>query len=161
MPTQLQFRRGTYAQWAAANPTLAEGEFGLETDTHQFKVGNGLTAWNSLSYGGIQGPPATKFITYNLPGTTVGPYQGTSRFYPPINVTAQYVNSNVSSAPVDTAVTFQVQKNGTSLGTITIPTGDFKSANTAITTSLTTSDYLSIYVVAGSATDLVVTVGYS
>jgi collagen type VII alpha len=53
---QLQFRRGTAAQWAAANPTLASGEMGIETDTSKFKVGNGSTAWNSLPYGGIQGP---------------------------------------------------------------------------------------------------------
>lgn len=51
----MQFRRGTLAQWASANPTLAQGEFGLETDTSQFKVGNGTTAWNDLSYGGVQG----------------------------------------------------------------------------------------------------------
>ena len=29
---------------------------GIETDTDQFKIGNGTLAWNSLSYGGIQGP---------------------------------------------------------------------------------------------------------
>jgi hypothetical protein len=28
---------------------------GVETNTGQFKVGNGSTAWNSLAYGGIQG----------------------------------------------------------------------------------------------------------
>lgn len=53
---QLQFRRGTAAQWAAASPVLASGEMGIETDTSKFKVGNGFTAWNSLPYGGIEGP---------------------------------------------------------------------------------------------------------
>jgi hypothetical protein len=53
---QLQFRRGTAAEWAAANPTLASGEMGIETDTSKFKVGTGALAWNSLPYGGIQGP---------------------------------------------------------------------------------------------------------
>lgn len=48
--TQLQFRRGTAAQWTSANPTLASGEFGYETDTGKAKIGNGSTAWNSLSY---------------------------------------------------------------------------------------------------------------
>lgn len=56
MAIRFQFRRGTAAEWTAANPTLAEGEFGLETDTDQFKVGDGSTAWTSLSYGGIVGP---------------------------------------------------------------------------------------------------------
>lgn len=48
--TQFQFRRGTASQWTSANPTLASGEFGYETDTGKAKIGNGSTAWNSLSY---------------------------------------------------------------------------------------------------------------
>jgi hypothetical protein len=47
---RLQLRRGTEAQWVAANPTLAAGEIGIETDTNTFKFGDGSTAWNSLSY---------------------------------------------------------------------------------------------------------------
>jgi len=50
MAVQIQLRRGTAAQWTAANPILAEGEMGVETDTEQFKVGNGSSAWTSLSY---------------------------------------------------------------------------------------------------------------
>lgn len=56
MPVRLQFRRGTEAEWTLYNPILAEGEFGLATDTGQFKVGNGTTAWSSLPYGGVRGP---------------------------------------------------------------------------------------------------------
>lgn len=56
MAVQIQLRRGTASQWTSANPTLAIGELGIETDTDQFKVGDGTTAWNSLAYGGIQGP---------------------------------------------------------------------------------------------------------
>jgi hypothetical protein len=48
--TQIQIRRGTAAQWTSANPTLASGEWGFETDTNKAKIGNGSTAWNSLSY---------------------------------------------------------------------------------------------------------------
>jgi len=47
---RLQLRRGTEAQWDAANPTLAAGEIGIETDTNTFKFGDGSTPWNSLSY---------------------------------------------------------------------------------------------------------------
>lgn len=56
MPIRMQFRRGTAAQWTAANPTLAQGEFGLEYDTGHFKVGDGILAWNALPYGGLLGP---------------------------------------------------------------------------------------------------------
>lgn len=57
MPIQIQLRRGTAAEWTAADPTLAQGEMGLETDTGKFKVGDGLTAWTSLAYSsGPAGP---------------------------------------------------------------------------------------------------------
>jgi hypothetical protein len=48
--TQIQVRRGTAAQWTSANPTLAAGELGFETDTNKLKCGNGVTLWNSLPY---------------------------------------------------------------------------------------------------------------
>ena len=50
MAQQIQLRNGTAAQWASANPTLAVGEIGVETDTSRFKVGTGSTAWTSLAY---------------------------------------------------------------------------------------------------------------
>lgn len=43
-----QFRRDTAANWTAANPTLSAGEMGFETDTFVIKIGDGLTAWNTL-----------------------------------------------------------------------------------------------------------------
>lgn len=61
MPIQIQLRRGTAAQWTAANPILAEGEVGLETDTRYFKLGDGVTNWNSLAYGGISGLPGDAY----------------------------------------------------------------------------------------------------
>ena len=48
--TAIQIRRGTAAQWTSANPTLAAGEWGLETDTGKVKIGDGTTAWNSEPY---------------------------------------------------------------------------------------------------------------
>ena len=63
MPVQIQFRRDTAAAWTAANPTLAAGELGLETDTSFYKIGNGSTAWTSLAYGTIAGVPANNSIT--------------------------------------------------------------------------------------------------
>jgi len=62
MADQIQLRRDTAANWTSVNPTLASGEFGLETDTDQFKVGDGTTAWTSLGYGGIQGPQGIQGI---------------------------------------------------------------------------------------------------
>lgn len=50
MATRMQQRRGTAAQWTSANPVLAAGEIGFETDTSKFKIGDGSTTWSTLSY---------------------------------------------------------------------------------------------------------------
>lgn len=47
---QMQQRRDTAASWTSVNPTLRSGEFGYETDTGKFKIGDGTTAWTSLAY---------------------------------------------------------------------------------------------------------------
>jgi hypothetical protein len=81
---QFQFRRGTAAEWIAANPTLASGEMGIETDTDLFKIGDGLTVWNSLGYGGLQGstgpvgstgatgPQGDRYSTTSTTSLTIG-----------------------------------------------------------------------------------------
>ena len=50
MASIIQIRRDKAANWTSANPTLAQGELGLETDTLKVKAGDGSTAWNSASY---------------------------------------------------------------------------------------------------------------
>lgn len=50
MANRIQYRRDTAVNWTAANPILALGEPGFETDTKRRKTGDGTTAWNSLAY---------------------------------------------------------------------------------------------------------------
>lgn len=50
MANRIQIRRDTAANWTAANPVLAQGEEGYETDTGKMKIGDGVTAWASLAY---------------------------------------------------------------------------------------------------------------
>lgn len=75
--TGIYLRRGTTAQWTSVNPVLAAGEIGVEYNASNvlvgFKIGNGSTAWNSLSY-----PPAGSTpLATNLIGGLAGsiPYQ--------------------------------------------------------------------------------------
>jgi hypothetical protein len=49
MPT-IKLRRGTAAEWSAANPLLAAGEPGFETDTGKHKIGDGVGRWSKLPY---------------------------------------------------------------------------------------------------------------
>ena len=61
MSTLIKLRRDTSTNWTAADPVLALGEAGIETDTLTWKVGDGTTAWNDLPYmtsgGGEAGLP--------------------------------------------------------------------------------------------------------
>lgn len=67
MAVQIQIRNGTASAWTSANPTLAVGEMGAETDTGRFKIGTGSTAWNSLGY--------------SLGVSSKGTYSGATQYY--------------------------------------------------------------------------------
>lgn len=56
MADRIQPRRDTAARWAAENPVLLEGEWGIVTDSpSQYKIGDGVTPWNSLPLRGYDG----------------------------------------------------------------------------------------------------------
>ena len=46
----LQVRHATATNWTTRNPVLAQGEYGLETDTFLIKVGDGVRTWVNLPY---------------------------------------------------------------------------------------------------------------
>jgi hypothetical protein len=56
MAVAIQLRGGTTAQWASADPVLAEREVGIDTDLEIYKVGDGVTAWSSLPVFSGKGP---------------------------------------------------------------------------------------------------------
>ena len=56
--TLIQIRRGTSTEWFNAAQELGQGilyrgEWGYETDTGRYKIGDGSTAWNSLGYAAV------------------------------------------------------------------------------------------------------------
>lgn len=46
----LQVRHDTSENWLTRNPVLAEGEYGLETNTYLIKIGDGVRDWEHLPY---------------------------------------------------------------------------------------------------------------
>jgi hypothetical protein len=54
MATRMQQRRGTASQWISSNngdgPILNAGEIGWESDTNKFKIGDGVSYWDDLTY---------------------------------------------------------------------------------------------------------------
>ena len=69
---QFQLRRGLASEWTSANPVLAVGELGLETDTRLYKIGDGSTRWNTLAYGSLGGntPSAVHITTSTAASST-------------------------------------------------------------------------------------------
>ena len=103
MATQIQLRRDTAANWTSANPTLAAGELGLETDTTYYKIGTGSTAWTSLAYGSIVGAISNNTITSAMivDGTIVAGDIASNAI-----TTAKILDANVTAAKLAaTAVT--------------------------------------------------------
>jgi hypothetical protein len=69
---QIQIRRGTSSAWTSANPVLAAGEFGLETDTRRIKIGTGSDVWTQLLY--VDTGPPQSVASGGIPNLT-GPQQ--------------------------------------------------------------------------------------
>jgi hypothetical protein len=136
--TQIQIRRGTAAEWTSANPTLASGEFGYETDTGKAKIGNGVTAWNSLAYSitgtdgditgvtagtGLSGGGTSGTVTVSIDtSVTADLTTGQTLSNKTISGTSNTL-TNIANASLTNSV---VTVNGTSIalgasGTVTVP----------------------------------------
>jgi len=80
MSTLIQFRRDTAANWTSVNPILAQGELGLETDTSNYKIGNGTDNWNTLIY--YQFSPEIPALLFDTQTSNMtAPSAGTMRLY--------------------------------------------------------------------------------
>jgi len=53
--TKIQIRRGTTAEWLASMDALSQGELGYDLSLKKFKVGDGTSLWNGLSWATIIG----------------------------------------------------------------------------------------------------------
>lgn len=76
MANLIQLRRGTAADWTTADPVLAAGEVGVETDTGQLKIGDGATAWTALGYFTSGGGSGAN-LTWTAASSTVASDTGT------------------------------------------------------------------------------------
>ena len=103
---QLQFRRGTATEWSNANTVLAAGELAIETNTNNFKIGNGSTAWNSLSYGGLLGPTGPTFTVSPTTSGNIVYANGTSNS----TSSTPNVSFNAASNRLDVTATLSIQE---------------------------------------------------
>ena len=115
----MQQRRDTAASWTSSNPTLASGELGLETDTGKIKIGNGSTAWTSLTYA------ATGTITSVVAGTGLSGGTITSSGTIAIDSTVATLtgtqtltNKTLTSPTVNTATIAGINSSNVATGTL-------------------------------------------
>ena len=82
MTTRIKLRRDTADNWDTINPVLALGEPGYDTTNNKLKIGDGVTAWQDLSYltdetgGGGSGDRLTNGeyeLILNADGSLTGP----------------------------------------------------------------------------------------
>lgn len=71
--TRIVLKHDTSTNWSTNNPILLEGEIGIATDLNKFKIGDGTTAWNSLSYATLTATEIQTLIADNKSSV----YQGT------------------------------------------------------------------------------------
>lgn len=109
MAQRIQLRRDTAANWTSVNPTLAQGECGLETDTEFLKFGDGTTAWTSLGY--FVGPTRVQSVTSSA---TVTPNADTDDM---VKITAQAAGltlANPTGTPLEgQGMVIRIKDNGT------------------------------------------------
>ena len=61
--SRIQQKYDTSSNWTTNNPVLLKGEMGIESDTRKIKIGDGSSAWNSLSYISVETPSTPTFNT--------------------------------------------------------------------------------------------------
>lgn len=102
MANRIQWRRDTAANWAEQNPTLAQGEVGWEIGTNNFKIGDGVTPWNSLDYIEFGETPNDGTLTIQKNGTTIATFTANQAGNTTANIEADTPTfANLQGSPSD------------------------------------------------------------
>ena len=143
----IQIRRDTATNWTSANPTLAQGELGAETDTSKIKIGDGSTAWTSLGYlidaGGYLTATSTNTLTNKTIRDTVYALSGLA--FDATNGAVQTKTLAANTTFTDSltsgdAIVLQLEAGASY--TVTWPTMTWVTSGGNVATTLTAKDTL-------------------
>jgi hypothetical protein len=134
MAKRFQLRRDTTANWASANPTLASGEIGIETDSaKRVKIGDGSTAWNSLaSYDAATATLAAHATALATPRLIYGAsFDGSADVTAPI--ADSFLQTIATAGKVSNSATTATANNTVSAIVARDASGDFTARNITAT----------------------------
>ena len=143
---QIQLRNDTAANWTSVNPTLLMGELGVERSTNKIKIGDGSTAWSSLSYAYDPTVLVTLTGTQTLTNKTISGSSNTLSNIPNSALTNSSITINGSSVALGGTVTI------TGLPTQTGNSGKYLTTDgtNASWATITTDPNPSIFMLMGS-----------
>ena len=135
--TRFELRRNLASIWTSTNPILLSGEPGVETDTGQMKIGNGVTPWNLLPYVGAGGDVFDHALVRNIgmhayindftASYTFDNVYNTLTFYVTIFGNGVYYDMNFSYSPSLTMNSYSFSS---------INTGNYNNSSTSGQTNL-------------------------
>ena len=133
---KILFRRDPASSWTSANPVLSAGEIGLETDTGKIKLGNGSTAWNSLSYfvGNLAGAGLDSLGDVTITSAANGDFlrwNGTAWINDAVNLSTDTVGNYVENLVAGTGVT--LTNNSGEASTPTVAIGQAVGTSSSVT----------------------------
>jgi len=133
---KILFRRDTSSNWTSQNPILAGGEIGLETNTNKIKLGDGSTAWNSLSYfyGSIDNASLNDLGDVTITSAQNGDvlrWNGTAWVNDPINLATDTIGNYVESLVAGTGVS--LSNNSGEAATPTVAIGQSVATSASVT----------------------------
>jgi hypothetical protein len=107
---RIQFKRATASSWSTNNPVLFAGEIGYETNTGKLKVGDGTTAWNSLSYltADVSGAYFSDLADVTITSAANGDFlrwNGSAWINDAVNLSTDTVGSYIESLVAGTGIT--------------------------------------------------------
>jgi hypothetical protein len=145
--------------------TGSQGELGFTGSQGEGFTGSqgdiGPIGYTGSAGSGGGGGAGSSYISLVMTGTITTPFVGTSRFYPPKDLSITVVYASVTFATTAGAFTFVLKKNGVDLGTtFSIAQGQNIMTPVSVNTTLLTTDYLTLDVTGASATDLFVKIEY-
>lgn len=124
---RILLRRDTSSNWTSGNAVLASGEIGYETNTGKFKIGNGSTAWTSLTYSGTDISTA---VLNDLSDVTITNaangdflrWNGTAFVNDAVNLSTDTIGSYVESLVAGTGITLSNNSGEAATPTVAVNT---------------------------------------